>query len=66
VPIYRQLMDQVRAMIASGQLADGDLLPSVRQMADELQVNMMTVSKACWSEFAAPECVLPPGWQAGR
>ena len=50
VPIYRQLMDQVRAMIASGQLADGDLLPSVRQMADELQVNMMTVSKA-WSRL---------------
>ena len=50
VPIYRQLMDQVRAMIASGQLADGDLLPSVRLMADELQVNMMTVSKA-WSRL---------------
>jgi GntR family transcriptional regulator len=50
VPIYRQLMDQVRAMIASGQLADGDMLPSVRQMADELQVNMMTVSKA-WSRL---------------
>lgn len=50
VPIYRQLMDQVRAMIASGHLTDGDLLPSVRQMADELQVNMMTVSKA-WSRL---------------
>lgn len=50
VPIYRQLMDQVRAMIASGQLAEGDLLPSVRQMADDLQVNMMTVSKA-WSRL---------------
>ena len=46
VPIYRQLMDQVQAMIASGQLSEGDLLPSVRQMADELQINMMTVSKA--------------------
>ena len=37
-------------MIASGHLADGDLLPSVRLMADELQVNMMTVSKA-WSRL---------------
>jgi GntR family transcriptional regulator len=46
VPIYRQIMDQVRAMIGSGRLNDGDLLPSVRQMAEELQVNMMTVSKA--------------------
>jgi len=46
VPIYRQIMDQVRAMIAGDRLNDGDLLPSVRQMAEELQVNMMTVSKA--------------------
>lgn len=52
VPIYRQLMDQVRAMIASGLLVNGDLLPSVRQMADELDVNMMTVSKA-WSRLEA-------------
>lgn len=52
VPIYRQLMDQVRAMIASDQLSDGDLLPSVRQMANELQVNMMTVSKA-WGRLEA-------------
>ena len=46
VPIYRQLMDQVRALVASGRLAEGDLLPSVRQVAKELQVNQMTVSKA--------------------
>ncbi|OYW19628.1 MAG: GntR family transcriptional regulator [Planctomycetales bacterium 12-60-4] len=46
VPIYRQLMDQVRALVASGRLATGDLLPSVRQLAEQLEVNMMTVSKA--------------------
>lgn len=46
VPIFRQVMDQVRALIASGRLKPGDMLPSVRQMAAELQVNMMTVSKA--------------------
>ena len=46
VPIYRQLMDQVRAMIAGRKLQMGDLLPSVRQMSAELGVNMMTVSKA--------------------
>jgi GntR family transcriptional regulator len=46
VPIYRQIMDQVRAMIAGGKLAPGDLLPSVRQMAAGLEINMMTVSKA--------------------
>jgi GntR family transcriptional regulator len=46
VPIYRQLLDQVRAQIATGKLADGDFLPSVRQVARELAVNPMTVSKA--------------------
>jgi GntR family transcriptional regulator len=46
VPIYRQIMDQARTLIAGGKLVSGDLLPSVRQMAAELQVNMMTVSKA--------------------
>ena len=46
VPIYRQIMDQVRALIAGKKLASGDVLPSVRQMAAELGINMMTVSKA--------------------
>jgi len=46
VPIYRQVMDQVCALIAGGRLAPGELLPSVRQLAAELQVNMMTISKA--------------------
>ena len=46
LPIYRQIMDQVCALIAGGRLTPGDLLPSVRQLASELQVNMMTVSKA--------------------
>jgi DNA-binding transcriptional regulator YhcF (GntR family) len=46
VPIYRQIMDQIRALMASGRLKPGDRLPSVRQMAADLEVNMMTVSKA--------------------
>jgi GntR family transcriptional regulator len=46
VPIYRQVMDQVRALVAGGKLKPGDVLPGIRQMAIELQVNMMTVSKA--------------------
>jgi GntR family transcriptional regulator len=48
VPIYRQLMDQVLALRSSGRLPEGALLPSVRQVAEELQINPMTVSKA-WS-----------------
>jgi GntR family transcriptional regulator len=46
LPIYRQIMDQVRALVAGGRIEPGELLPSVRQLAAELQVNMMTVSKA--------------------
>jgi len=46
VPIYRQLIDQVRAQIATGRLTAGDFLPSVRQVAADLAVNPMTVSKA--------------------
>lgn len=46
VPIYRQLLDQVRAQIATGKLREGDFLPSVRQVAADLAVNPMTVSKA--------------------
>lgn len=46
VPIYRQLVDQVRARRATGRLTPGDFLPSVRQVAGELAINPMTVSKA--------------------
>ncbi len=46
VPIYRQLIDQIRAMVAGGKLAAGSSLPSVRALAQELDINMMTVSKA--------------------
>lgn len=45
-PIYKQLMEQIRRMSAAGQLADGDLLPSVRDVALALTLNPMTVSKA--------------------
>jgi GntR family transcriptional regulator len=46
VPIYRQLIDQVHALIAGGRLQPGHLLPSVRQVAQASDVNPMTVSKA--------------------
>jgi len=46
VPIYRQIMDQVAVLVASGRIEPGDFLPSVRQMAADLEVNPMTVSKA--------------------
>lgn len=46
VPVYRQIMDQVKTLIALGRLVGGIFMPSVRQMAQELEINPMTVSKA--------------------
>jgi DNA-binding transcriptional regulator YhcF (GntR family) len=46
VPIYRQILEQVRRMVASGQLAPGAELPSVRDLALKHAVNPMTISKA--------------------
>ena len=45
-PIYRQIIDQVRQAVATGELAVGDGLPSVRQLAEELVLNHNTVAKA--------------------
>ena len=46
VPVYRQLMDQVKFHVASGLLAPGDELPSTRALSMQLGVNPMTISKA--------------------
>jgi len=46
VPIYRQLIDQVRAGMASGALSAGDQLPTVRQLAVDLAINPNTVMRA--------------------
>jgi GntR family transcriptional regulator len=45
-PIYRQIVEQVRRHVASGQWRAGDELPSVRAVAQEHAINPMTVSKA--------------------
>jgi len=45
-PIYRQVMDQVRRQILAGHLAEGEQLVSVRELAAQLKVNPMTISKA--------------------
>ena len=46
IPIYRQILEQVRRMVASGQLPPGAELPSVRELAVAHAVNPMTISKA--------------------
>ena len=45
-PIYRQLVEHVRRRVASGQIKAGDEIPSVRELALQLAVHPMTISKA--------------------
>ena len=45
VPIYIQLEDQIRAMIAAGQLPPGSQLPTIRELAASLRVNYNTVAR---------------------
>lgn len=45
-PIYRQLIEQVRAGVAKGRLQPGERLPSVRQLSRELVVNPNTIARA--------------------
>ena len=46
LPIYLQLVDQIKAAAASGALRPGEALPSIRPLAEELRVNRNTVAKA--------------------
>jgi len=46
VPVYRQIIDQVRGGIAAGALRRGDQLPTVRQLAVDLSINPNTVIRA--------------------
>ena len=46
VPIYEQIMDQIKAQITAGDLKENDILPSVRTLAKELKISALTVKKA--------------------
>ena len=46
VPVYRQIIDQVRGGVAAGTLTAGDQLPTVRQLAVDLAINPNTVMRA--------------------
>ncbi len=46
IPAYRQIIDQILGGIASGALAPGDQLPTVRQLAVDLAINPNTVARA--------------------
>ena len=46
VPIYEQIMDQIKAQITAGDLRENDILPSVRTLAKDLKISALTVKKA--------------------
>ena len=46
VPIYEQIMDQIKAQITAGDLKENDVLPSVRTLAKDLKISALTVKKA--------------------
>ena len=45
-PIYEQIASQIKALIISGQLHEGDMLPSMRLLAKELRVSVITTKRA--------------------
>ena len=46
VPIYEQIEEQIKAMILSGELAQGDALPSMRVLAKDLRISVITTKRA--------------------
>jgi GntR family transcriptional regulator len=46
VPVYRQIIDQVKFMVSGGALSKGDQLPSIRDLAKQLTINPTTIAKA--------------------
>jgi len=52
VPLYEQIKDRMREAVYTGELAAGDLLPSLRRLAADLRVSIMTVTRA-YNDLAA-------------
>lgn len=46
VPVYRQIMEKMKTLIKSGELKKGEFVPSIRTLAEDLQVNINTVARA--------------------
>ncbi len=46
VPIYAQIVEQIKSQIAAGQLTPGDQLPTIRRLATDLRINFNTVVRA--------------------
>ena len=56
-PLYQQIAGQLRAMIVSGRLSPGDPLPSIRQLAADLVISVITTKRA-YQELDAQELIV--------
>lgn len=46
IPIYEQIKEQIKAAILSNELKEGEMLPSIRQLARELKISVITTTRA--------------------
>ena len=46
IPVYRQIINSITTAVASGEISEGDPLPTIRNLAEELKINPNTVAKA--------------------
>ncbi len=46
IPIYEQIKEQIKAAIYSGELVEGEVLPSIRQLARDLKISVITTTRA--------------------
>ncbi len=46
VPIYNQIKEQIKAQVLSGELGEGEMLPSLRQLAKDLKISVLTTTRA--------------------
>ena len=57
IPIYQQIKDGIRRLIATGVIQEGEKLPSVRALASQLAINPNTIQRA-YNELEAEEIIL--------
>lgn len=46
MPIYEQIKEQIKSSILSGEMDEGDMLPSIRQLAKDLKISVITTTRA--------------------
>lgn len=56
MPIYEQIKNQIKSAILSGELNEGDILPSVRNLAKDLNCSVITTRKAYRSSWLCKAC----------